>query len=350
MTVLFISGFDWTASSADLSRKFDTVYSAGLTASDSRYGGYSLSLSGGLGAYVHKLLPTGSNYDTVCAGFAYRTLGLTNSMIFTLQDGSGYQITLYLQSDGYLRIYRGDYNGTLLDTTSTYPLSANVWAFIEIKVYIHDSAGTVQLKVNGNTVSNLTSQDTRQYGAYITYVSYRNQGTQQFRFCDLWITDGEFLGDCRIKTYFPDSDETYQMFQRSAGSDNYALVDDTDPDDDTTYVESATLNAKDSFGITPSLPGVVKAIQLSTMAKKTGTAQVKMKNLIRSGGSDYNSTDEKTLSTGYSNLMSIHETDPDDSNPWTQAKVSGAEFGYQITAITTTTTTTVTSTTTTAPP
>lgn len=333
MSILFLTAFDWTGTGSDLDRKFDSIYASSIWGSNGRWGGNAMVLSGGLGAWVQKLI-TGDQ-DTITVGFAIKIQSQTTDFL-RFEDASGVQVQLRVSSDGSLTVYR---NSTELDTSDTGIINFGSWYYLQMKVYIHDSAGTVEVRLDDTIVFNLTSQDTKEYSDYITKITWRVGGTANMMYNDMYITDGEFLGDIRIRTFFPNSDETYQMFDRSAGSDNYALVDETDPDDDSTYVESMTLNAKDSFGITPAIGGPVKAIQLNTMVRRTGTTTVKMKNLIRSGGSDYNSTEEETLSVGYKVFRSIHEVDPDDSNVWNLTKLSNSEFGYEITAISTTTTT-----------
>lgn len=344
MTILRIESFDWTTDRDDLIRKgmYSSNWSMNNVIASGRFGdGNHLQTtytSTGMN------LPAG-DYDTICIGLAM-LIGNFSAKQIHLQDGNGVtQVSLQIGSDGQIDAYGG--TSSLLASSSVGVVNPYAWFFVELKVYVHDSAGTVEVRANGVEVINETGQDTKYGTDYIGRLLWSAEPGVQSVYCDdIYITDGEFLGDCRIRTFFPTSDETYSQFTPSEGSDNYAMVDDTNPDDDSTYIESATLNAKDSYGVTPVLPGVVKALQVTSMTKKTGTSKVITKNLIRSGGSDYNSTEEKSASASYECLLSIHEVDPDDSNPWTLSKVQNAEFGLQITAITTTTTTTSTTTTT----
>jgi hypothetical protein len=44
-------------------------------------------------------------------------------------------------------------------------------------------------------------------------------------------------------------------------------------------------------------------------------------------------SNEYELTTSYTHNSVIWETDPDDSNAWTQTKLEAAEFGLEITTI-----------------
>ena len=338
-----MDGFDWTLTQNDYVRKYDG-YVGGLPSpsatykrGDSGYGISQYSSSNG----ITKIL-TLDTYDTITVGFAVNPRGsasyYNDGPFLVFWDSADVrQVEFCFDSSYQIVALRGD--NTVLGTSSVAASLQN-WHHIQVKVYVHDSSGTVDILADEQSVLSLSSQDTRYGNAYISKVSiYGLHAFQSMYYDDYWITNGEFLGDCRVKTYFPDSDETHTDFTRSGGSNNYEMVDESDPDDDSTYNEANFLNAKDSYGVTPSTPGPIKAVQIGNMVRKTGSEGVIVKNLIRSGGSDYNSTEDKALTTDYGYLLSIHETDPDDSNPWTQSKITSAEFGLQITSITTTTTT-----------
>jgi hypothetical protein len=79
-------------------------------------------------------------------------------------------------------------------------------------------------------------------------------------------------------------------------------------------------------------------VQLSNYAKKTGTKPTGIKNLARVGGSDYLG-DEEFLATDYNYKTKLWELNPDTSNPWTKEAIDNAEFGVEVTTLSTTTTT-----------
>jgi hypothetical protein len=265
--------------------------------------------------------------------------------VVAIQDKNGTsQVKVHLVGSD-IQVRKGD--GTLLGT------AAGVWSdltyhYLILKVYVHATAGTVELWFDGIKELDLTSQDTKNGtdyadkiyigGIYSSLTTYMD---------DVWVTDGDVLGDCQVKSYRPDSDETHNDFEPSIGSNNYAMVDETSVDDDSTYNDADQDGDKDSYGFTPSGPAQIVAVAVTNTVRKTGNTLARVKNLVRSGGSDYQSTAEKNLGSSYGVHHTIWEDDPGDSNPWTNTKIQAAEFGVEVTALTTTTTTTTTSTTTT---
>lgn len=99
------------------------------------------------------------------------------------------------------------------------------------------------------------------------------------------------------------------------------------------YVDGDTLNDIDTYGITaPSGLGAVYGIQVGLYAQNPDAGTRGIKSVVRSGGTDYLSTDETTLSDSWQFALDVRETDPDDSNAWTESKLNAAEFGIKITA------------------
>lgn len=337
MSVLFMDGFDWTTTGSDILRKYEDGGTSYNPVSG-RFSGNALQLDGS--SYIRRSI--GDSITTVCVGIAQRineTGGSYNVDVpfIGFMDASNVkQVGVYWNGND-LQVRRGD--GTLLQGVSSIRLNTT-WVYWEFKAYIHATTGTILVKRNEQVVVNLTNQNTKNGTDYIKKVMIRDvYASQNTYYDDFYITDGDVLGDCRVHTLFPDSDETYSQFTRSGGSNNYEMVDEDDPDDDSTYVDGSVKGLKDSYGVTPSIVGEIKAVQVSNMVRKTGSEGVIVKNLIRSNSTDYPSTEEKVLTPEYKTLVSIHNLDPGDSGAWTNAKLTAAEFGLQITGITTTTTT-----------
>jgi hypothetical protein len=157
------------------------------------------------------------------------------------------------------------------------------------------------------------------------------------------VDNAQFHGDKRAQSFYPDADGTHVDLAASAGA-RYQCVDEQGKNDDTDYVYGGGMGSKATFGITTGALTNVRAAQLITAPRKTGALVTAIKPIVRSGGADYQGT-EKVLTTTYNYTEDIFETDPDDSNPWTQTKLEAAEFGAEVTQFTTTTSTTTTTTT-----
>jgi len=234
---------------------------------------------------------------------------------------------------------QANYKGSPVYSTSS-PLIGGVWQYWEIKIYSHETAGYCEVRINGVEVLNATSQDTLWSSVTASFYLSIVYNLASTYIDDVYVTDGEFLGPVKVKTFKPDDDGTYTDFAPLSGS-NYENVDEIPYDEDTSYNEGSSIGDKDTVKYTVgALGGPVKAVQLDSVRKKSSLATAKVKNLIRSNSTDYLSSSEVDMQTDYIEDVEVYEDDPDDSNPWTQTKIEAAEFGVQITSLSTTTTTT----------
>jgi len=227
--------------------------------------------------------------------------------------------------------------------STTGLILGGVWQYWEVKFYSHASAGYCEIRINGVEAINVTGKNFM--NAVDIAISFRIglcYDLSPTYIDDVYVTDGEFLGPVKVKTFKPDSDGTYTDFAPSAGS-NYENVDEIPYDGDTSYNQGNAIGDKDTVQYTVgALGGPVKAVQLASVRKKSSIATARVKNLIRSNSTDYLSSSEVNMQTDYVEDVEVYEDDPDDSNPWTQTKIEAAEFGLQITSLSTTTTTTTT--------
>jgi hypothetical protein len=339
MTLLMIEGFDHFTSDAHLADKGweASTSSSAVHSLYGRYGGRGLeSASSNPAEYVRKNI--GVNKSTIYFGVAIKkneagviTLITSESPLISLRDDSNvYQVKIYANSNFGLSAYKGD--NTLLGSTADFVFLEQRWFYLEGKITISATVGVVELKVNGIQVLNLTSQDTKYGSDYIRYIQFAciaNDRTTHFD--DIYIDDAQFHGDCRIRTFLPDSiSSTNNSFTASAGNKD-ECVDDNPPTDDTDYITSDTLNHKQGFGITTGALGTVKGIQLNNFCRIDEAGSRKITPIIRSNGTDYSGTETVDITSDYLFEHEIWETDPDDSNPWTQTKLEAAEFGLEIT-------------------
>jgi hypothetical protein len=144
MALIFCDGFDWYLT-ADIEKRWTTgIGQATISPTNARSpSGQGVYVSGSNNAPLSKSF--GANYTTGCIGVAYRGAGANKSGIIVVLDGTTEQISVRTNSSSVLTVTR---NGTVLATGSTV-LSAGVWYYIELKFTIHNSAGVVELKLNG---------------------------------------------------------------------------------------------------------------------------------------------------------------------------------------------------------
>ena len=239
-----------------------------------------------------------------------------------------------------VKVRRGDYNGTLL-ATSSLDAPINLWNYIEVKATISNSAGVVLVKINGDTYINIQSGDV---------VDTQNTSTataNMFLFgkipgsangyqaiSDVLVMDttgsycNDLLGDRRVQYFAPDVEGYYAESTPSTGTrDN--TVDEVPPVT-TDYNTLDAVNERDTFthAAMGTNQNVVDAV-VCTMYGKTGdVGKAKIKGLCRAS-----STDGEGLEVGVSNTSSYMQSpiyvDPSTSSPFTKANFANAQFGYK---------------------
>ena len=127
--------------------------------------GTACQCTGTIARAEYNLNNSGSANATVTVGFAWRTntTSTTARRVCELWSDSNSIENIRLVYNGTtarsFSVVRAP--STTLGTTATGLVPVNTWAYIELQVYLHDTAGTVILKVDGTERLNLTGQDTR---------------------------------------------------------------------------------------------------------------------------------------------------------------------------------------------
>jgi hypothetical protein len=339
MALLFIDGFDHydINSMGDMGYFGNYVTSyVNISASYARYNGQGMRIVSS--AYGLPTKNIGVAKSTLYLGVAVKkgqagTPGTSAGERFITFYDESYvrQVTLQVNASYGISAYC---DATLLGSTADGIFPDQEWFYLEIKVTISATVGEVTIRINETEVLSLTDQNTKNGDDYIRY--FRLSGIYNdldVYFDDLYVDDAQFHGDCQVKTFVPTGDSvTNTDFIRSEGSNDYECVDEAIATE-TDYIEGSSLNDKSTFDITTdSLPSV-KGVQVTNYCKTTGTGDNGIKAICRSNSVDYQGT-EVTPSADYKFYQEIWETDPDDSNPWTQTKLEAAEFGLEITTFT----------------
>lgn len=345
MTIIYMDGFD-TYGSADMSER-DWTGNIGYSfpvASQGRRSTNGLMIDQALQNGLRGIRKTFPSNQTITMGWAMRIPSFVSQITVTacplLMDSAlGAQISVTVDTSGYVSVRRGGYTGTILGTSSN-PIGANEWNHYQLKVYVDNSSGTAELKINDTTVVNYGPGDTQSSGnANIAYMQWYINTSNGYNFYvdDLYILDGTspnntFLGDCRIDSIHPTGAGTSTDWTPSAGS-NYECVDETEPNDDTDYINESTVGDHDSYAFGDlSSSGSVYGVQTQLFARKEDAGSRSIKGIIRSGSTDYTPGDTHALGDSYHAYLDQHDVDPDTSSAWTISGVNAAEFGVKLEA------------------
>lgn len=342
MALRFLDSFDHYAT-AELNQKWNVLSGAATVSSgNGRRSTNCLRLPGATNnVYVAKTLTL---QTTWIIGFAFKitTIGSAVSDICAFTDAGTNQVELRLVNDGTLRVTR---NGTTLGTSAS-AISAGTWYFIEFKVFINDTTGTYEVKVDGSSWLSGTGADTKNTttaGANQVRLGIVNgtAGSSFYDYDDVYICDGsggsnnDFLGDVRVDCYLPNGNGNSSQLTGSDGNstDNYALVDESSVNGDTDYVQSSTSGQKDTYAF-PNMshsPTNIFGVQVNMMAKKDDSGARSICSVTRSGGSDTDGS-AFAIPTSYVDIAQIVETDPNTASAWGTAGFNAAEFGAKVQA------------------
>lgn len=301
------------------------------------------------GGHLYKLLP--SNASTLFMNCAVKIGSFTNGngsthAIMSMWDGSTAQMSIAVNSNNTVSIHRGiqwfGSSGTVLATTSAPLLPLNTWTHFQFMVTFHNTAGAYELRINNTTVLSATNVNTR-----ITSNNYANRigvgfsyaDTCTIDFCDTYAFDdtgssfNTWTNDSRVSPRRINGAGTYSQFTPSAGS-NYQCIDDTTPDGDSTYVESSTVNAIDSYkmGALPTPASNVRALVHLIYAKKTDAGPKTFSPFLVSNSTEYLNPATYQLTDSYKYYQINYTENPVTSQPWTigEATSIDLEIGQKV--------------------
>jgi hypothetical protein len=341
MSLLWIDGFDsygeseWSQVSPTdiLAQKYDNAAASSyFRVGTGLWSGYSLAVYGGNAPGT----PAINTNSTIIIGFWFRTTATSgNFNIVTLRDGGTSNAALNIDvTNGQLRVYTG---GVVRATVSYSNPSA--WQFIEFKVNVSDS-GSWEARIGGSTVAS-GSHDTKSgSNNYCDNVRLNGPGNSAFAnvFDHFYIANGDasspndFLGPTKVVTIRPNADTAEADWTTQAGSDHYAMVDESTQDADTTYVEADTTDDFDLYDYqsASALGDTIHGVQINTECKETDATAFSLKTVAKSGSTVSDGAAQAIASASYKTLRRILVDDPATSVAWTSSGINAAQFGVKV--------------------
>lgn len=317
--VVFCDGFGHYAV-ADMSKK---GWSAGgavsILSGQGRSSGFCVRFSSGATTATLTLAPMPTVY--VEFGFRQSVFGTVNFM--QLQDTGTTHVDLRTATGGELQITR---NGTPLAITSGLGLAINTWYHVGLQVTIHDTAGSVELRVNGVNAASASPADTRNgANASVNQVRLNGAGSVTTDICDFVVSTDAFCGDCAVRAVYPQGAGHYSQWTPSAGP-GWQCVDEASMNSDTDYVSSDSAGQRNSYDFTALPAGVVRAVQHVTALRKDDAGSRTVKQFARTGGTDHDGS-AVTVTDTYLMQRRMMAVNPSTGTDWTAAQVDAAEFG-----------------------
>jgi hypothetical protein len=346
MALQFMTGFDFYDQTQ--TGRVWTLAQGGNSLVPGRFGGRGWVFNNET-AHLSTLIPAAS---TTVVGFAMAAqYGDATNPILVLEDATLSrtspitQVDMRLAADGTFQFTR---NGTILTSTPPFvftfsTLTTTAWNYIELKTFINNGAGFVDLRVGGQTFLNATGLDTQYTGNnYVNMVRFQpfaNSGAYQMKLDDIYIVDdtgsspnNTFLGECRVQTQFPTANGETSNFSVIGAANNWQAVKETVSDDDATYVRSGVVGNVDDYMMgTVALTGTIYGVQLNLTHRKDDVGTRTITPTIKSGGFFY----EGALfpcQSNYTVAQTLWPLEPHANATWTNVSVNALTAGIKIKA------------------
>lgn len=341
MTLLVMEGFDHVSSAGQMAGKTNGGVAEGSsTSTETRFGhGRSLHQTSSSHQVLWRL--GGGAHETLAVGFAYRHSGHGFANFVALYGDSGTTNHLNLSvagTTGILSLRRGT---TELATWAAIPPSN--WVHIQMQATLNDTAGSVQVWVDGGLVIDLADVDTRNGGTGAVFDAVAFQGTsgsgRHHQIDDVWVTNpvgpaphNGLLGDCRVMTIFPAGTGFHSELSGSDGdsADNWELVAGETPND-SSYVGSDIAGQRDTY-LLSALPDPavdVLAVQISPRVAKTDAGAISGRRILRINEVDYTGSDVVMGST-FNYAPDLLVTNPATGLPWSEGQIAEMEAGWEV--------------------
>ncbi len=255
--------------------------------------------------------------------------------LFEFQDAANTQVQLFLTSAGALQIQDG--NGNVLGTSASGVVRTGTWQYVEISV-VFSATGSATVHVNSASVLSLSGINTIPSGnSYANGVGFLGSGDGT-SFDDVYICDGtgtvnnNLLGDVKIVLATPNGNGRVNQLSRTGGTSagNYTAVNNNPPDDDTSYVSSATAGQIDAYTIT-SIGSVasIKAVQLVASSRKDDAGS-RVLALGFGNGTTESYDSGHPLGNSYTMLLRPLDQNPLTSASWATTDLSSAQLALEV--------------------
>ena len=262
--------------------------------------------------------------------------GLDEPCIHEFRDSSNNaMVSIVVTPSGAIQARSGGAYGAALGTSGPAVILANAWQHVEAKVFMSATVGTVEVRVEGITVLNLTGLvlSANPVNQFVSYFSGSNFVGGLMYQKDLVEWDGagainnNFLGSVQVMELLPDSDIAFP-WAASTGTTGYNLIDDAPPNEDTDYIyaiDPPPAAAKFGLSNLPVNVTSVKALMAIHRSRKTDGGDGNAQTGLISGASTALGAD-RPITTTYTYWLDVIETDPATAAAWTPGAVNAAQL------------------------
>jgi len=354
MALIFMDGCDQHSNSTDVAMRWNYSVAGNVVQSNGPWSEQSISLNTRGDRDLQTAFGPKKEYGDVVYTAFWQRMGPSNSGRrgwIQYHNSNGFEGGTYAW-DGFAYTIFADNMGCIWghanEWTTAPVLTFYRWQWVEIAFTFHNSAGAVQIYVDGTQVVNETGLDTnRDAGGNdsLGAISYASQGRiptdnadkHSYNDVIVWDDSGSNintfpLGPQRVATLRPDAEGTTIQFTPQTGTDNSAMVDEVGGADVSTYNESSTVGHIDMYTVDnlAFTPTTVNAVQVSAQVEATSTTDREFKLKADDGTTIGASGDMQTPNGGTEYWQNhIWELNPTGA-AWTETTVNGMEIGIEV--------------------
>lgn len=261
--------------------------------------------------------------------------------ILDLRKGSNRQLAFRVEQPTFaITCYRGS---TFLGRGNLF-MEPDAWHYVEFKYHVSSSIpeSGVVVYIDGE-VDLVLAQGTNTQNQVDNVVdNFQIDNIVVSSLDEMFVDDVYFIdhtgskntshfGSVIVRTLRPNGTGVSQEWLGSDGDsiDNYLLVDDTTPDNDTTTVRADSAGLRDIYSHTDVIDSgnvnKIYGIQIISYAKKSG-ATTQLQNTAHVSGINFDQG-PKTLGTSYDFVLSPMDENPVTSGFWVPQELNEAQFG-----------------------
>ena len=320
---IFFDGFETYSTAADMLKFGYTAYPNSIHATAGRRSSKAVSFFGG---DIARSITASTH---VVIGMAIKTLNATVNIQLKNDSTIHAQLTLLSLTNPTLT------TGNVSRGSASKVFPYDTYMFVEFGVYVHDTLGSYEVKVNGSSVGwfpYTANTDTRN-GATTTINNFL---INAINFADsygddLYCAYGDelyYLGDSRIDRLLLTANSTPQEWTAPVGSNAYSILNtgssyvSSNVDEATSYFTVADLDFD---------PTVIHGVAVRSLVKKSDAGYRESSLLLKSNSTEVEST-PLPLSTDLLSQEMFFQTDPSTNTAWTTSGVNGIEVGMRVKA------------------
>jgi len=329
-TLIFIDSFDHQAF-VDLAEKWTSAAGAISIVSGRTNNGCTIQSGSAQMALMKTFTDSVGTKSQLNSGVAYKSSVFNGNIIrfINLASPAMYADLVHI-GDGRVQFSaeaRGE--SRQYSSISTYALSANQWAYLEMGVENSGSIMTYEVRADNETIISGSFTWSGALGAFASAGVSGPGGGDTAIADDYYLGYGGFFGDTEIGVIRPNGAGDTTQWTSFTGGANWDETNDSVPDDDTTYVYTGTAGNIDIYDMEDIGAGInqVYGAQGLIYVKKSAAGTTTIQQQWKTNGSVYDGDTYYPSATDYLYSVQMLTNNPITGTTWTVDEINALQYG-----------------------